>query len=169
MGTAYSGDKPDIAIVDDEVEVLQFLVNLLAHDFNVYPFTKGEGLFLHLNRRLPVDLILLDADMPAPDGYEACTRLRLIPEMAEIPVVFMTGHDAMEAKLLALELGGADYISKPLSAPIVLARVKHHVRLGRALRLIMEQSRLLDQRVAERTSELSKRNTELAAELARLA
>ena len=162
-------DKADIAIVDDQVENLQLLVSLLSPNFNVHPFPSGEGLFRYIAADRPVDMILLDVVMPPPDGHEICRRLRTMREMDDVPIVFLTGLNSLEDEVRGLALGAADYITKPFSPPIVLARVSHHVYLSRALRLIINQNDFLDQRVAERTAELATRNTELSTALARVA
>lgn len=169
MKDLFIADKADVVVVDDQVENLQILVNLLSKDFNVHPFLSGEGLFRYLAAGRPVDLVLLDVMMPPPDGYDICIRLRAMPEMTDIPIVFLTGLNSQEDEARGLSLGADDYITKPFSPPIVLSRVNHHVRLGRALRLIMNQNDFLDQRVAERTAELAKRNAELTLALTRVA
>lgn len=162
-------DRADVVVVDDQVENLQLLVHLLSPQFNVHPFPSGDALYRYLVTGGPVDLILLDVVMPPPDGYEICTRLRAMPELAEVPIVFLTGLNSIEDESHGLALGAVDYITKPFSPQIVLARVGHHVRLGRALRLIIKQNEYLDQRVAERTAELASKNAELMAALTRVA
>jgi putative two-component system response regulator len=162
-------DKADVVVVDDQVENLQLLVHLLSSQFNVHPFTSGEALFRYLGAGRPADLILLDVVMPPPDGHDICKRLQSMPEMAEVPIVFLTGLNSIEDETRGLALGAVDYITKPFSPPIVLARVGHHVRLGRALRLIINQNDFLDQRVAERTAELARKNAQLTVALNRVA
>jgi putative two-component system response regulator len=162
-------DKADVVVVDDQVENLQLLVHLLAPHFNVHPFPSGEALFRYLGSGRPADLILLDVVMPPPDGHEICTRLRTMPELAEVPIVFLTGLNSIDDETRGLALGAVDYITKPFSPPIVLARVSHHVRLSRALRLIINQNDYLDQRVAERTAALARKNAELTVALTRVA
>jgi putative two-component system response regulator len=154
-------DKADIVIVDDQVENLQLLVGLLSPHYNVHPFTDGNALMRYVARGGAIDLILLDVVMPEPDGHAICRKLRLLPEMTDVPIVFLTSLDSMEDETKGLALGAIDYIAKPFSPPIVLARVRNHVRLGRALRLILDQNDLLEHRVAERTAELARKNAAL--------
>jgi len=154
-------DKADVLVADDQVENLHVLVNLLSPHYNVHPFPNGEALIRYVSAGRPADLVLLDVVMPDPDGHEVCRRLRAMAEMEEVPIVFLTGLDSIEDEMRGLALGAIDYISKPFSPPIVLARVRNHVRLGRALRLIVYQNDVLDQRVAERTAELARKNAAL--------
>lgn len=162
-------DKADVLVVDDQVENLQVLVSLLSPYFNVHPFTEGGRLMRYIGAGRPADLILLDVMMPPPDGHEICRQLRSMPELDEVPIVFLTGLDSINDEEKGLALGAVDYITKPFSPPIVLTRVRNHVRLGRALRLIINQNDQLDHRVAERTSELARKNLELHAALQRIA
>jgi putative two-component system response regulator len=77
----------------------------------------------------PPDLILLDIIMPAMDGYEVCRRLKSDSQTAGIPVIFLTAKSDIADELKGFELGAVDYIAKPISPPIVLARVRTHLRL----------------------------------------
>jgi putative two-component system response regulator len=75
------------------------------------------------------DLILLDVMMPDMDGYEVCRRLKADPVPAEIPVIFLTAKTEREDEQMGFDLGAVDYITKPVSPPIVLARVQTHLTL----------------------------------------
>ncbi|MDO8310783.1 MAG: response regulator, partial [Sideroxyarcus sp.] len=77
----------------------------------------------------PPDLILLDIMMPGMDGYEVCQRLKHAPKSMNIPVIFLTAKTEEEDEMKGLELGAVDYITKPISPPIVMARVKNHLAL----------------------------------------
>jgi putative two-component system response regulator len=154
-------DKADIAVVDDQPEYLEILVSLLGEDYNVHPFTRGDSLYRYIAAGRPVDLILLDVVMPVPDGHAVCRHLKELPKMEEVPIIFITALDKAEDEANGLALGAVDYITKPFSPAIVHARVAHHVRLGRALRLIVSQNDNLERRVTERTGELVRRNAEL--------
>src|SRR6185503_2722135 len=109
----------------------------------------------------PADLILLDVVMPEIRGYEICERLRRNPALADVPVIFLTSLDSSEEEEYALTLGAMDFITKPFSAPTMVARVRNHVRLARATRLVRQQKELLEQKVAERTLDLVNANEEL--------
>ena len=162
-------DRADVLVVDDQPDNLRLLVNMLSPAYNVHPFTDGAGLFRYIAAGKPLDLIMLDVVMPKPDGHDICRQLRSMRELEDIPIVFLTGLTSVEDEARGLELGAADYIPKPFSPPIVVARVGNHVRMGRALRLIMNQNDYLDERVTERTLELENRNAELHAALHQVA
>ncbi|MEY4751315.1 MAG: hypothetical protein RIQ60_3529 [Pseudomonadota bacterium] len=161
-------DRADVLVLDDQLENLHLLLDVLSPEFNVHPYTDSEALMLYVAKERPVDLILLDVLMPPPDGYEVCRRLRALPQLEDVPIVFLSALDTPDDEERGLALGAIDYISKPFSAPIVQARVRNHVRLSRAMRLVSSQNDLLDRRVAERTAELAQRNAELSQALKRL-
>jgi putative two-component system response regulator len=154
-------DKADVVVVDDQPENLKLLVGLLAPHFTVHPFMRGGDLYRYLEAGHPADLVLLDVVMPAPDGLEICRVLRQNPDLLDVPIVFLTSLDSCADEEIGLSTGAVDYITKPFSPPIVLARVAHHVRLGRALRTIQNLNDFLDERVEERTAELVRKNSEL--------
>ncbi len=154
-------DKADVLVVDDQPENLQFLVEFLSADYSVHPFIDARGLMSYLDAERPADLILLDVVMPAPDGIETCRMLRARPELAEVPIVFLTSLDSNADEEAGLAAGAVDYITKPFSVPVVQARVQHHVRLSRAMRIIQGMNDWLDDRVNQRTAELARKNNEL--------
>lgn len=158
-------DKADVLVVDDQVENLEILINLLSPHYNVHPFADGNALMRYVSAGRPNDLVLLDVVMPDLDGYELCRRLTRMPEMLDVPIVFLTALDSTEDEAFGLAMGAVDYIAKPFSPPIVLARVANHVSLSRAIRLIVNQNDMLDQRVAERTAQLAQRNMALQVAL----
>ena len=162
-------DKADVLVVDDQVSNLQMMVSMLSEQYNVHPFTDGAGLLRYLKSGQPVDLILLDVVMPVMDGHEVCRQIREMPDLDKVPIVFLTALDSIEDEERGLALGAVDYITKPFSPPIVMTRVSNHVRLSRALRLIINQNELLDHRVAQRTAELAKKNVALQEALHDLA
>src|SRR5262249_37732133 len=110
----------------------------------------------------PPDLVLLDVEMPGMSGHDVCARLKADPATRDIPVIFVTAMAEVEDEQKGLALGGVDYITKPISVPIVRARVKTHLALydqARALQTMVRQleaqaqelsewNRTLEQRVA---------------------
>ena len=154
-------DRADVLVVDDQPENLQLLVELLSADYAVHPFLNGASLLAYIDAERPVDLILLDVVMPAPDGLEVCRQLRTRKELDEVPIIFLTSLDSSSDEEAGLAAGAVDYITKPFSVPVVRSRVGHHVRLSRALRIIQDMNSCLDHRVAERTAELAQKNAEL--------
>ena len=169
MKPMFVADKADVLVVDDQVDNLHLLVRLLSENFNVHPFPDCASLMKYLDSGRPADIVLLDVIMPDPDGYEICRQLRLRESMMDVPIVFLTGLDSTEDEYRGFSVGATDYISKPFSPPILLARVCNHVRLGRALRLIVNQNDQLEDRVRERTRELAEQNTALQEALHQVA
>ena len=122
--------RPKIVVIDDIPVNIRILHAVLARDFNVSCATGGvQGLALVM-RELP-DLVVLDVMMPEMDGYEVCRRLKADPTTKHIPVIFVTALDEVEEEAKGLELGAVDYLTKPITPAIVLARVRAHVELKR--------------------------------------
>lgn len=121
---------PRILIVDDEPANIRTLGGLLGEDYTLHFATGGEEALAIAGREAP-DLILLDIRMPGMDGYEVSQRLREEPHTSDIPVIFVTALDEEADEAKGLEMGGVDYITKPIRGPIVKARVANHVRLKR--------------------------------------
>ena len=136
-------DAPDFAsrqhtvlVVDDSAEDLQILNDLLSEAYNVRIAKNGEQALQAALQRPKPELILLDIMMPDLDGYEVCARLKVDPATADIPVIFLTAKTQAEQAQLGFDVGGADYITKPILPAVVLARVKTHVMLKLALDFI---------------------------------
>jgi putative two-component system response regulator len=96
----------------------------------------------------------LDIMMPDIDGYEVCARLKAEPRTRDIPVIFLTARSEVEDETRGLELGAADYITKPISPPIVLARVHAHLMLKAHADFLRDKSAYLQAEVAKRTAEV---------------
>ncbi len=149
-------DRARILIIDDERFYIDVLVGLLRKKYQTFVAKSGqEGLELAMNQQVP-DLILLDVLMPDMDGYEVCRRLKENERTRNVPIIFLTVKSEVDDEIRGLELGAVDYIIKPISPPIVLARVATHLALAKAHCSLQEQNELLEQRVAERTSELAR-------------
>jgi diguanylate cyclase (GGDEF)-like protein len=135
-------DRQTILIVDDTPINIRMLSELLMDEHDIMFATSGEdGLKRALQER--PDLILLDIMMPGMDGYEVCRLLKEDPVTRDIPVIFVSAlsQEADEAKGLAV--GAIDYITKPISAPIIKARVHNHLKLKRYQDMLASQA-LLD-------------------------
>jgi two-component system cell cycle response regulator len=122
-----------ILIVDDAETNLLILSNLLAEEGDVICATDGAQAIALANSELP-DLILLDVSMPGMDGYEVCGRLKADIRTRDIPIVFVTGRTDDDDQEKGLSLGAIDYILKPYSPLIVLARIRNHLALQKAHR-----------------------------------
>lgn len=154
-------DKADVVVLDDQPGNLQVLIEALAAEYNVRPFTNAAAMFAYVDGGRPVDLFLLDVVMPDADGFDVCRQLRARDDTADVPVIFLTSLNGSTDEEAGLAAGAADYITKPFSLPIVRARVHHHVQLGRMMRVVYSMNDFLDERVAERTAELERKNDEL--------
>ena len=135
-----------ILIVDDERLNIKVLADLLKPNYKIMVAISGEQALKAVRLENPPDLILLDVMMPEMDGYEVCRQLKADESTREIPVIFVTAMGAESDETRGLELGAADYITKPISPAIVEARVrtqmerKHHLdQLQEAYHLINAQ------------------------------
>ncbi|MEE9397193.1 MAG: two-component system response regulator [Methylococcales bacterium] len=143
----------NILIVDDERFYLNILVDLLQQDYQLHVANDGKQALKIVAEILP-DLILLDIVMPEMDGYEVCSQIKRHPEWRGIPVIFLTANTDLDAEIKAFDFGAVDYITKPVSAPTVKARVKTHMALKQALAAVENQNRYLEDIVAARTREI---------------
>jgi len=120
--------KYSILIVDDEVSNIIILSDILDEDYDVMVLRDGRDVVDTVESDMP-DLILLDIVMPEMDGYEVIKALKSSKLTKDVPVIFITGLDDIEAEEKGLELGAADYISKPFHAPIVKLRVNNQIKI----------------------------------------
>lgn len=132
--------KATILVVDDVPSNLALMSNLLKHDYQVKIAHCGEKALKIAASDSPPDLILLDVVMPGMDGYEVCQRLKHNAATANIPVVFVTAKSDADDEKRGLESGAIDYITKPINAPIILARVKNHLALKAMADFLRDQN-----------------------------
>jgi len=118
--------KRRVLIVDDESLNIKFLETLLSAEINVIFANSGEDALSIVKVNKP-DLILLDIVMPGMNGYEVCKRLKVDPDTAAIPVIFVTMKDSQEDEAFGLELGAVDYITKPFDPDVVQKKVRNHL------------------------------------------
>ena len=145
--------KYTLLIVDDAPENIDVLRMILSDVYIVKAATSGQ-MALKIVALQPPDLILLDVVMPGVSGYEVCRQLKENEATRDIPVIFVTARSDVEDEALGFELGGADYITKPVSPSTVRARVRAHLALA-------NQHYCLQTLVSERTSELMLSNQKL--------
>ena len=122
---------PTLLLVDDEPANLRVLKQLLTPYYNLVFAKNGEGAIRLANEQQP-DLILTDVMMPGMTGFDVCKALKKQPETAKIPVIFVTALNDEQDEAFGFEVGGVDYITKPISPSVVLARVKTHLSLVQA-------------------------------------
>lgn len=120
--------KEHILVVDDEENILELLqYNLAKQGYQVTTVTSGEDA-LAASKSEPPDLILLDLMLPGVDGLEVCRSLKANPKTAHVPVVMLTARGEEVDIVSGLELGAEDYITKPFSPRVLLARVRNVLR-----------------------------------------
>lgn len=136
-----------ILIVDDEPNNLQLLRQILKGKYQLSMATSGRQA-IDIAQKMNPDLILLDVMMPELDGYETCIKLKSDPQTSRIPVLFVTAKTDQRDEKQGFEVGAVDYITKPVSGPIVLARVETHLAL-------YDQQRAMQIQIAQRTTELA--------------
>jgi len=147
--------KGEVLIVEDTPASLKLLSDLLTEaGYYVRQAPNGE-LALWTAQSRPPELILLDVRMPGIDGFEVCRRLKASPELSQVPVIFLSAQHDTDDKVRGFALGAVDFIAKPFQAEEILARTDAHVRLGRAQQALAAERALLEERVAERTTELA--------------
>ncbi len=147
-------EQPIVLVVDDTPANLQLLVDYLPqHGLRVLVARTGERALEQVQHTRP-DLILLDVMMPGLNGFETCRQLKADPMTRDIPVIFMTALSETSDKVRGFEAGGVDYVIKPFKHEEVLARVMTHLTLRELQAELAEANERLEQRVAERTTEL---------------
>ncbi|MBK7004653.1 MAG: two-component system response regulator [Burkholderiales bacterium] len=147
--------QPTVLVVDDTPDNLTLISDLLMDRYRVRVANSGErALKIAASDDAP-DLILLDIMMPGMDGYEVCTRLKNGAATRDIPVIFLTAKVTVEDEERGLALGAVDYITKPISPPIVLARVATQLALKGAADFLRDKNVYLESEVRQRTAELS--------------
>jgi DNA-binding response OmpR family regulator len=149
-----------ILIVDDQPVNVDVLHDILRENYRVKVALNGEQALSLSQSGEPPDLVLLDIMMPNMDGFEVCYRLKANPFTRSIPVIFVTAMSDVVDESRGFELGAVDYITKPVSPALVLARVRTHLAL-------YDQSRILEEMVRKRTEELQAANLRLTQERAR--
>ena len=154
------GIAAHILVVDDDPVVSGMLgASLAAAGYTITEVNSGEAALCALTSpqalALP-DIVFLDVEMwDGIDGFEVCRRLKANPATRDIAVIFLTGKSEPAYEQLGFAIGAVDYISKPVSTPIVLARVRTHLMLRAAVRALDERNNHLEREVARRTEELA--------------
>ena len=142
-----SSEQSTILIVDDVAENIDILHNLLRERYKVKAARSGEQALKIARQEPRPDMVLLDIMMPEMDGYEVIKVLKADEGTREIPVIFISAKGETGDETLGFSLGAADYITKPVSPPIVLARVQTHLTLHMQRQKLAEQNRELQRTV----------------------
>ncbi len=147
MGDEMENDLWKVLIVDDDPNNLELLGNILKSHYQLSFATDGHNALVVANKVKP-DIILLDIMMPGIDGYETCRRLKGNTKTSKIPVIFITAKKEIKDEEYGFEVGGVDFLTKPVSESIVIARVRTHIE-------IHNQKKVLEKMVQKRTRQLS--------------
>lgn len=148
-------EKKNILIVDDEPINITVLMGFLKDDYRLVAATDGQQALDRASATPKPDLILLDIMMPGLSGYDVCRQLKGNPETHDIPVIFVSAMGETDDETNGFELGAVDYITKPISPPVVQARIKTQLTLKEAREGLANQNVCLEEMVAKRTQELA--------------
>lgn len=146
--------RPTILLVDDTPDNLTLMSGLLKSLYKIKVANSGEKALGMVMAEAKPDLILLDIMMPGMSGYDVIRALKASPDTSAIPVIFLTAMGAGEDEIAGLALGAADYITKPISPPIVMARVKTQLENKAAADFLRNHNDFLEAEVNKRTQEL---------------
>ena len=147
-------DRPTLLVVDDTPDNLSLMSGILKDTYKVKVANSGEKALKIAETDSPPDLILLDIMMPGMDGYQTCIRLQTHANTRHVPIIFLTAKAEVEDETYGLELGAVDYITKPITPSILLARVKTHLELKRMQDFLRDQNQFLEAEVQKRTAEV---------------
>lgn len=148
--------KPSILLVDDEPTNIRILVEVLKDEYDLVIATSGEQALEQVTaHHEELDLILLDVNMPGMSGMDVLQQINERLPWGQIPVIFVTARNEEGDEATGLQSGAVDYITKPVSAPIVRARIKTQLSLREAKKELEAQNRILEEKVRERTEEIS--------------
>lgn len=148
-------NKPTVLVVDDTPDNLSLMSGLLKDTCRLKVANNGRKALQIARSDPPPDLILLDIMMPEMSGHEVCAELKADPATSDIPIIFLTALIDMEEEEKGLRMGAVDYITKPISPPVVLARVTTHLKIKAASDFLKDKSKFLEEEVARRTRDLA--------------
>ncbi len=144
-----SNEIATILVVDDTPANLALMVEILKPDYRTRIAINGVKALELVFGGDPPDLILLDIMMPGLNGYDVCRRIKERPQTRDIPIIFVSAMGEIEDETRGLDLGGVDYVTKPISPAIVKARIRTHLAVSRQARELAELNQTLEYRVAQ--------------------
>lgn len=144
---------PTVLVVDDEPFNLSLMDEILNRSYNVLKAGSGPEA-LELAFADPPDLILIDVMMPGMDGFEVCRQLKGNAATMHVPVIFITAKNEIKDEELGFSVGASDFIHKPISVPIVTARVRTHLKVKLMQDYLRSENTKLLKDVGEKSSEL---------------
>lgn len=142
MEMGFHSPKQKILITDDAPANIKVLARALRSDYQVVAATSGDEALRIVFSDHPPDLVLLDIMMPGMNGYEVFARLKEDERARHIPVIFVTAVDSAEDESRGIEMGAADYITKPFNMPVVKTRIDNHLELKRYRDMLDRLARL---------------------------
>lgn len=140
---ALERQRSNVLIVDDSLDSIRMLNDVLENAGMTVLVALEGAQALNITRNIVPDLILLDALMPNMDGFETCRRLKSNPALYDVPIIFMTGLSDTEHVVMGLKSGGVDYVTKPINAEELLARMQVHLanaRMAQSARMALDQA-----------------------------
>ena len=146
--------RPTVLVVDDAPENLALMSAILSGEYRAKVANSGRRALELARSGKPPDLILLDVMMPGLDGHEVCRALKADAATARVPVIFLTAKSDVDDEAAGLAIGAVDYIAKPISPPIVLARVRAHLQLKGLRDFLEDKASYLESEVERRSREL---------------
>lgn len=150
----YYDNMRTILIVDDSPDNHALISDILKNEYKVKVSNNGEKAIRIAKGEKKPDLILLDIMMPEMDGFEVCKILKEDEVTKNIPIIFLTAMHEETDEALGLELGAVDYITEPISIPILLVRIKNHLKLKTMSDFLRDKNEYLEKEVEERTREV---------------
>ncbi|MFB0825835.1 HD-GYP domain-containing protein [Chromobacterium violaceum] len=154
MSDANAAGRQTVLLVDDSPESLTQMYGLLKADYRTLIANGGERALQIVEGDALPDLVLLDVMMPGLGGLEVCRRLKADPRTESIPVIFLTAMSELEDEQAGFDAGAADYIVKPVSPPIMMARVRTHLRAKAVADFLEDKAAFLQTEVERRTREV---------------
>lgn len=146
--------RDTVLVIDDNTEIISIINGLLKNVYRIVAANCGEKGLLLADRDPKPSVILLDVKMPDIDGFEVCKRLKSNPATRDIPVIFLTARNTEMDEEAGFALGAVDYISKPISGPILRARVKTQLEAKHAADFVKDKNIFLVGEVSKRSKEL---------------
>jgi putative two-component system response regulator len=147
--------RATVLVVDDTPDNLMLIADLLKDRYRVKAANNGEKALRLLNDDPLPDLILLDIMMPGLSGYEVAEQLKADRRTRTIPIIFLTSMAGAEDEIRGLSLGAVDYVTKPISPPVLMARVETQLRVKEAADFLRDQNEFLEKEVQRRTREVT--------------
>ncbi|MFV0361880.1 MAG: response regulator [Suipraeoptans sp.] len=126
--------KERILVIDDDLTALKTISEMLSPNYSVSLADNGKKAARIIEKGTEIDIILLDIDMPNENGYEVIAKIKEIDDMKNVPVLFLTGLTDISSEVKGLELGAVDYIKKPVTKSLLLARLEVHLKLSRRIK-----------------------------------